>query len=651
MCGICGEIRLGGNGRVQREHVRAMSEALVHRGPDASGLFISPDEQVGLGFRRLSIIDISPSANQPLANEDETIHLVFNGEVYNFLELRKRLESRGHRFRSRSDAETVLHLYEDKGPDCVKEIEGMFAFGIWDQRQRHLTLARDRSGKKPLFYARREQRLVFASEIKAFFAHPEVDVQIDPSSVPSYFIHGYVPTPQTFYEGVRQLEPATVLVCDGAGRIDSRTFWDLHYPSTAEVSMSAASPRQAARGVRERLRWAVERRLASDVPLGAFLSGGIDSTIVVGLMRELTGSRVRTFSIGFEGDDAYDETAYARLAATRFGTDHTEFKVTPETIELIETLIWHHDGPFGDASAIPTFIVSRLTREHVTVVLTGDGGDEVFAGYRRFHGAVLAERIPSQLAVVLERIFSALPTPASDRHWLAFGKRFVKAARLPLYERITRWAGLFFGELEGLLNPEFRASLEPIDPIKHLRGDIELNAQTSTLSKVLHANFRSYLLDDLLVKTDRCTMANSLEARSPFLDRELVEYVATLPDDMKLHRGRTKVILRESCSDLLPPEIATRGKMGFGVPLDAWFRGSLRDRLSDVLLAPGARYSEYLSTAYVRDLVVRQGRGEINAGLRLWSILCFEEWLRLLPVWQRAAPESALRSSPSAVPT
>jgi asparagine synthase (glutamine-hydrolysing) len=389
------------------------------------------------------------------------------------------------------------------------------------------------------------------------------------------------------------------------------------------------------KALRDLVTRAVERRLVSDVPLGAFLSGGLDSTIVVGLMSRLTSAPVKTFSIGFEGDPAYDETNYARSAAARFRTDHTEFKVSPSAIDLIERLIWHYDGPFGDSSAVPTYIVSQLTRRHVTVVLTGDGGDELFAGYLRFYAGVLSEKIPGPVARSANAVLSRLPVPASDRHPLARAQRFFGSISMPLYDRMTRWNSLFYDDLDALLEPSFRATLPHVDHLRYIARELTAMEGLSTLNKQLHANFKSYLLDDLLVKMDRCTMANSLEARSPFLDRELIEFAATLPDDLKLHGRTTKVLLREAFADLLPADIAARGKMGFGVPLGTWFRGDLRGYLNDMLLGRDARYRTYLARDYVQTLVARHLSGQSNLGHQLWSLLCFEQWLRLLPTWRR----------------
>jgi asparagine synthase (glutamine-hydrolysing) len=638
MCGICGEVRLDG-ALADRADVIAMREQLVHRGPESDGVYVSPRGRAALGFRRLRIIDLTPNGSQPMPNEDGSVQVVFNGEIYNFLELRRGLAARGHRFRSQTDTEVIAHLYEEKGAAAIAELEGMFALAIWDERQQRLTLARDRAGKKPLFYHQSDRLFAFASEIKSFFPHPAIEIETDPDAVPYYFIYGYVPPPMTFYKRVYQLPPAMLMTVDADGRTTMSRYWQLRYPRADEVR--PIDRREAAAGVRERVTRAVERRLVSDVPLGAFLSGGVDSTIVAGLMSRLMSEPVKTFSIGFENAPDYDETSYARIVADRFKTDHTEFRVSPSAIDLVEKLIWHHDGPFGDSSAVPTYIVSRLTREKVTVVLTGDGGDELFAGYLRFYAAVLSERIPERVARIGRAIVSRLPTPVSDRHPLARAQRFMRSLDRPLFDRMTRWNAFFFEDLDALLDPSFASALGPIDRLRPITAELPLLDGRSTLSKTLHVNFTSYLPDDLLVKADRCTMANSLEARSPFLDRELVEYVAALPDRLKLRGRHTKVILREAFADLLPPTIQRRGKMGFGVPLDAWFRGELREYMHDLLLAPTARYRGMLSASFVESVVSRHLRGEAHYGHQLWTLLCFEQWLRLMPEWTRRVPETA----------
>jgi asparagine synthase (glutamine-hydrolysing) len=637
MCGICGELRFDGR-PVERQHLTAMSDRLLHRGPDSSGVLVAPDARAGFGFRRLRVIDLSENGNQPMPNECGTVHVVFNGEIYNFQELRSGLMTRGHRFRSHTDTEVIVHLYEEKGPAAIADLDGMFAIAVWDEREKRLTLARDRAGKKPLFYYRTAQLIAFASEIKSFFAHPDIAIEVDAEAVPQYFIHGYVPGPATFYRNVTQLPPGGVMTIDADGRSDVRRYWRIEFPP--EQQAPPVPVEGAAEGVRQRVTRAVERRLVSDVPLGAFLSGGVDSTIVVGLMSRLMAEPVKTFSIGFEGDAAYDETRYARLVADRYKTDHTEFRVAADAVDLIDPLVWHHDGPFGDSSAVPTYIVSRLTRQKVTVVLTGDGGDELFAGYMRFYAALISERIPRSVGAAAQAVIGSMPAPASDRHWVARAKRFVAPLGRTLEERTTSWNSVFFDDLGELLRADFASTLRPIDRLAHVAAERPLMQGRSALGRLLHANFTSYLADDLLVKVDRCTMANSLEARSPFLDRELIEYVTRLPDDLKLRGREAKFVLRRAFADLLPPEIARRAKMGFGVPVGGWFRHQLRDYVGDVLLAPEARYREFLSGAFVEGLVARHLSGRANLGPQLWAVMCFERWLQLLPQWTRRAPAS-----------
>ena len=632
MCGICGELTIDRAARVNPDALSAMAATLRHRGPDDDGVYIAPDGRAGLAFRRLAILDLRPEANQPMANDDGSVRLVFNGEIYNFRELRRDLETRGHRFRTTGDTEVIVRLYEERGEDTAAALDGMFAFAIWDARQGKLVLARDRAGKKPLFVYDDGKRIAFASEIKALLAHPELDVAPDPSVLPAYFVYGYVPHPQTFYKHVRQVEPGSVLTIDRSGARRSRRYWQLEFPPAG--SEQQVTREEAAARVRALTRDAVERRLISDVPLGAFLSGGLDSTIVVALMSELMKEPVKTFSIGFEDEPAFDETAVARATAARFGTDHTEFRVRPSTIDLLPALVWHHDGPFGDSSAIPTYLVAKLTREHVTVALNGDGGDEVFAGYLRFGAAVAADHLPAAAARAALAAAEWLPDSPHERHWSARARRFVRFAQLPIDDRLTAWAGVFYDDVEELFARKGPGPAASVDRRLHMRGLEGRLEGRSRLSRLLAANFDSYLHDDLLVKTDRMTMANSLEARSPFLDRALIEYVAGLPDDLKASGTKTKIVLRDAFADLLPPDVARGAKKGFGVPLDAWFRGDLRGYMQDTLLGASARLRDYVSTAYVRRVADEHLAGRANHGHRLWTLLTFETWLQQLPSWR-----------------
>jgi asparagine synthase (glutamine-hydrolysing) len=630
VCGICGELRIDG-GPVSPSALTRMTAAIAHRGPDHGATYCDAGQAAGLGFRRLSIIDLREAANQPIPNEDGSLQLVFNGEIYNYRELREGLVARGHQFRSSGDAEVIVHLFEEKGDRAIDELDGMFALAVWNTRTQTLTLARDRVGKKPLYVYRDAQRVVFASEIKALLAHPDVTTEIDRDALPSYLMYGYVPHPQTCYTRITHLEPATVTTITRDGQARARRYWQLTFPDETTRG-PAPSFEAAARRVRELTTAAVERRLISDVPLGAFLSGGIDSTIVVAMMSRAMREPVRTFSIGFEGDPAFDETDIARSTAATFKTRHTEFRVKPSAIDLIDTLVYHHDGPFADSSAIPTYLVSKLTREHVTVVITGDGGDEAFAGYLRFGAALAAEKFPRWAGSAAEAATRLLPSPRNERHLLARVKRFARYMSLPLQDRLAAWVGVFNDDLIDVLGPQLADQARAIDRRKHLRG-LDGVAGASALNQLLAANFHGYLHDDLLVKMDRMSMANSLEARAPFLDRAVLEYAATLPDDYKLRGRTTKAVLRAAFADVIPPAVQQAPKRGFGVPLDAWFRQELRDYVRDTLLAPSARSLSYLSRPFVERLVQAHLDGRENNGHKLWTLLTLERWLALLPEW------------------
>ncbi len=648
MCGIVGI--MGFDGRpLERDVLDRMTTALAHRGPEGKRLHLmsAGPARVGLGHTRLKIIDLSDAAAQPMSNEDGSVWVIFNGEIYNFRELRATLAERGVQFRTASDTEVILRLYEAEGERCVRALDGMFAFAVWDARRETLLLARDRVGKKPLFYYSTPTLFAFASEIKALLAHPDIAPEVDAEALPAFFLYGYVPTPATFYRGIRKLPPGHLTLVNQSGKVRMEEYWDL--PIRSESSGLPPSEAGAAARVWELTTQAVRRRLIADVPLGAFLSGGIDSTVVVGLMSQLVEGSVRTFSIGFAGDPRFDETRYARLASERFRTVHTEFVVEPSAVDLVERLVWHHDGPFADSSAIPTYLLSRLTREHVTVALNGDGGDELFAGYLRFYAALLSERVPAWARYAAHRILSGLPEWGGHRSPLSRLQKFAGSATLPFVHRFSRWISVFYEDLPHLL-PDYQDNGRVPQPLTVLDPYLRRCEGASPLTRLLYLNFKTYLLDDLLVKMDRCSMAHALETRSPFLDRALIEYVFALPDPMRLRWGRTKVILRRAFADLVPPQILRRGKMGFGVPLQTWFTRDLRDYLQDLLLAPDARLREYLNQSYVRELCQAHLAGHADHSNRLWTLLTFEIWLRSLPRWPRCseapAPIALMRSVP-----
>jgi len=611
-----------------------MAEALHHRGPEATRVFFSPapgaaataGAAVGLGHTRLKIIDLSDAANHPLANEDSTVWAMLNGEIYNFLELRDELKAAGHQFRTEGDAEVIVHLYEEMGERCVGRLDGMFAFAVWDEPRRRLFLARDRTGKKPVFYHRSPSFFAFGSEIKSLLAHGGIPADVSLRALPPFFLYGYVPNPATLYEGIAQVPPGHSLTVESGGEMRLRQYWDWTFPERP-VEIGA---REAAGRLRELLTAAVKRRLIADVPLGAFLSGGLDSSIVVAIMAGLTRQSVKTFSIGFAGDPSFDETRYAKLVAQRYGTAHTEFIVEPKAFDLLERLVHVYDGPFGDSSGIPTYILSELTRRHVTVALNGDGGDELLAGYLRFAGGVLAARVP-RMAFRLGRAATAWLAPVGGpRHPLRRAARFFRDADMPWLERFSSWISFFHRDLQDLVLPSVAPDLGRFDRLAYFRPYLEAVQGRSPLSQLLYLNAKTYLPDDLHVKMDRASMAHALETRSPFLDRALMEYVAALPDRFKLRGRTTKWLMREAFRDVLPGEILTRSKMGFGVPLATWFRGELREPLQSLLLEPTARLCQYVDREHVRRLVEAHLSGRANVEHELWLLLTFEVWLRSL---------------------
>jgi asparagine synthase (glutamine-hydrolysing) len=616
MCGICGLFCRGGV--PEGERLTAMIRTLAHRGPDGEGSHI--EGPAALGHRRLSIIDLSEAAREPMSNEDGTLWLIFNGEIYNFRELRRDLEAR-HRFRSQGDGEVILHLYEERGDEVVRAIDGMFAFALWDAKRQRLLLARDRVGKKPLYYHDGPNLFAFASEVKALLAHPDVPRTRDPAALPLYLTYGYVPTPGTFYKGIRALPPAHFLVVTEKGGEGPTPYWNVRFQDGC-----VGDDREAEERFRSLLQEAVARRLVADVPLGAFLSGGLDSASVVAFMARAAGGRVRTFTIGFKGGKEYDETPHARVVAQAFATEHTEFVVEPKALELIDRLVWHHDGPFGDSSAVPTYLLSELTRTKVTVALNGDGGDEVFAGYLRLYGGAVSERLPRSLFGGLAAVVGLLPEPADRRHPLRLAKRFAEAGRLPLLERYLRWNAYFPTDFAQLVRPELQPFCGPELLLASFRAG--LDGDGSTLARLLHLNFKTYLLDDLLVKMDRMSMAHGLEARSPFLDTALVEFGAALPDRLRMRWGRGKLLLRRAMKDILPPSILARGKMGFGAPLGAWFRHDLNGLVEERLLDPTSPLYEYLQPEPVTGLVRRHMTAAADLSPQIWALLTLESWLR-----------------------
>jgi asparagine synthase (glutamine-hydrolysing) len=625
MCGIAGTLSFDPDRPAQRELLARMSGALAHRGPDDSG--IRCDGPVGLVHRRLSIIDLSPAGHQPMSNEDGTVWIVFNGEIYNFQSLRPALEARGHRFRSQTDTEVILHLYEELGPDCVEPLRGMFAFAIWDAPRRRLLLARDRLGKKPLCYQVDDQALRFASEVKAILQDPAVEARPDPRGIAEYLTFGYVTGASSAFQGIRRLPPAHRLVWEG-GQLRVERYWRLRRGGKA-----ARSEAEWGEGIRAHLEEAVRLRLISDVPLGAFLSGGVDSSAVVAMMRRVSSGPVKTFSIGF-AEAEYDELRYARLAAERYGTEHHELVVRPDAMAVLPKLAWHFDEPFGDSSAVPTYYVAEMTRQHVTVALNGDAGDESFGGYERYVAQRLAgrlDRLPGARALrgLLGGVGRLLPRGAPRRSPISRARRLLEGLAETPERRYARWFCQFHGERRAtLLRPEFRRAAGETDELAPLLAAFRESDAPDAGDATLGVDTELYLPDDLLVKVDIASMAHALEARSPFLDHVFMEYAATIPFDLKVRGRTTKAVLKRALIDLLPEPILTRPKMGFGVPIDHWLRHELRDLATETLLAPRALQRGYFQPETVRRLLDEHVRGVAGWHYPLWTLLMLELWHR-----------------------
>ena len=605
-----------------------MTEALVHRGPDSGG--VTALGRCVLGHRRLSIVDLE-TGDQPAVNESGEVVAVFNGELYDFQDVRRDLVDRGHTVPGTGDTAVIPHVYEEHGADFPSTLRGMFAIAVWDRARERLVLARDRIGKKPLHYVMLpDGSLAFASELKSLLLLPGERRELDPRALDAYLALQYVPGTETGVGGIRRLAPGHVLVWEN-GTVATQPYWDLR-PSTRDLAEE-----DWLELVRETVTAAVRRRLVSDVPLGALLSGGIDSTIVVGLMAQASTEPVKTFTVGVR-DPRYDEREPALLAASTFGTVHEELVVEPDPVELVSRLATFLDEPLGDEAIMPTFLISEVARQHVTVALTGDGGDESFAGYERYAAIQLARRlvsipvVPKLAARVLRSFPSGRREPRSSPFRLA---RLLETAARPPGERYGGLMEVFSADLrEELYSPELASALGRPRPASTLLG----TPPAPGIAGLQLLDARTYLPDDLLVKADRASMAKSLELRSPLLDHEVLELGVSLPDSLRLEGRRGKVALRRAFTDLIPPSLASRRKTGFGIPLGAWFRGPLRDLAGDVLLGQRARARGQLRPQFVQQLLSEHARGERDHGHRLWCLLVLELWQRS---WLDAAATSA----------
>ncbi|MFH0774861.1 MAG: asparagine synthase (glutamine-hydrolyzing) [bacterium] len=618
MCGICGKLTLDGT-PPQKDLLLRMCDTLRHRGPDDEGVYIG--KNIGLGHRRLSIIDLS-TGHQPLSNEDGTIWIVFNGEIYNFLELRPNLTNRGHRFKTKTDTETVIHLYEEYGVQCVQHLRGMFAFAIWDEKKKRLFLARDRIGKKPLCYAFTKNSFIFASELKAILEDSDIDRQINLEAIHHYLTYQCVPSPMTIFAQIKKLPPAHIMVIED-GKMELERYWRPEY-----IPKTSLKEPEIIEHILEILKEATRIRLISDVPLGAFLSGGIDSSATVAMMSQLMDKPVKTFSIGFP-EASFNELSFARVVADRFKTEHYEFIVKPDALDILPKIVWHYDEPYSDSSCIPTYYLSQLTKQHVTVALNGDGGDETFAGYERYLAYKLTscyEKVPKFIRDGIFAFLKAFPESSSRRDFIRGAKRFAEVMAEPSERRYIRWLSIFSNGLKDkIYSEEMKERMKSIDSVEIVAESFKRSGTNDLLDTLLFVDTMNYLPEVLMVKVDIASMAHSLECRSPFLDHKLVEFAASIPSNLKLKGKKTKYILKKALSGILPEKILNRGKMGFGVPLSFWFREELKDYARELLLCKKADRG-YFEQKEIKNLLEEHISGRVNHSYRIFSLIMLELW-------------------------
>lgn len=626
MCGICGKVYRHHERPVEEDIIKKMCDAIVHRGPDDMGYHV--DKNVGIGMRRLSIIDLA-GGHQPIFNEDGSIAVILNGEIYNFPELRARLESQGHIFKTKSDTEMIVHLYEEKGEDCVHDLRGMFGFALWDSKQKRLMVARDRIGIKPIYYALDDEKLLFGSELKSLLQDPDLSRDFDHFALNCYFSFMNTLAPDSIFKNVRKLLPGQYFIYEN-DKFRIENYWQFSLQENRTLTEADAIEQLV-----EKLQESVKIRLISDVPLGAFLSGGIDSSSVVALMSKVSDSPVKTFSIGFKSK-AFNELEYARQVAKQYNTDHHEFMVEPDAIPIIDDLIWYLDEPFSDPSAIPTYFVSKIAREQVTVVLTGDGGDEMFAGYSGYNVEAVLNRfrkIPGFIRNgIIKNVLNIFPnTPfAKFNEQKARMARILERVDMPAEQRFFSRHHVFSGdEKHQLYAADFMTSLNgEFDITDRLMSYIDFPNKANPVDKMLFLDTNLYLPNDMLVKVDRMSMAASLEARVPLLDHILVEFVSTLPSHMKVRGTTTKYILKKAMERFLPNEILYRRKQGFNVPLNEWFRNDLTQLASDVLLDRVTTNRGILNRTAIENIIQSHQKKERDLSFQIWSLIVFEKWCR-----------------------
>ncbi|MGY8732817.1 MAG: asparagine synthase (glutamine-hydrolyzing) [Pirellulales bacterium] len=631
MCGVCGVVDLNNSPPIRDEELNAMCRTIEHRGPDGTRTMIRG--AVAFGHTRLSIID-TETGWQPISNEDDSIFVILNGEIYNFQSLRKELSEKGHRFLTNSDTEVIVHLYEEDGIDFVKRLDGMFALAIWDEPNNRLVLARDRIGKKPLYFSENAGKISFASETKALNSVQTETKQIDPLALASYLTYGYVPDPLSIFKGISKLPPAHLLVFDENG-VKVQRYWELGYTPDSTLTRE-----DAVAETRRLTDQAVTSRLVSDVPLGFFLSGGLDSSVVVGAAAKASTSKLKTFSIGFE-EESFSELGYARTIAERFGTEHEEFVVTSDLVGDLESIVRFADEPFADSSMIPMYYLSRQTRQHVTVALSGDGGDEVFGGYDRYIGLGLAEKYHKLPSLIRKGLIGPLAGMIKESPGKRSNLRRLKRLTYPASDSADQW---YMGWMQQFRTETQSAAFTPefVDAIAgsggwndHMSAAFSGLAQSGakTLAKSAQwVDSTTYLPGDLMVKADRMSMAHGLEVRSPFLDHNLMEFASTIPGEYSISGRSGKQILKRAYEDLIPSEILNRKKAGFTVPVGEWINGPLRDLIRDLLLTPGAEVQKVIRPEFIKMMIDEHAARKQSHAVRLWNLICLETWSKTFGV-------------------
>jgi asparagine synthase (glutamine-hydrolysing) len=619
MCGICGIFEFDQDRVVEAHEVHAMNQTLRHRGPDDDGVYV--ERGVGMGHRRLSIIDVA-GGHQPISNEDGTIWVLLNGEIYNYPELREGLLARGHHFTTRSDTEAIVHLYEDYGEECFTHLRGMFAIALWDSSKQKLLLARDRAGEKPLFYYHDGDRVLFGSELKAILAGPRVHVTTDEQALFDYFSFGYVPAPKSIYREIRKVLPGHYLAVTKSGLRDT-CYWDVRFNVREDRTED-----QWCEALQEQLCESTRMQLMSDVPLGAFLSGGVDSSTVVAMMRRAQASgSITTCSIAFE-EDEYNEAPFARKVAQQFNTDHFEKTVRPQATEMIDKLAWHYDEPFADSSAIPTYYVSAVARERVTVALGGDGGDENFGGYRRYYFDQMENRLRTLVPPAIRRtLFGPLGRIYPALAWaprVFRGKAtFQSLSRSPLEGYFNSMSIFRPDEKPQLFNQDFLRSMNGYDSINVFQQHYDNAGTDDPLTRIQYVDLKTYLPDDILVKVDRAAMAVSLEVRAPLLDHRLMELAASIPSRFKLRGTNGKYILKKAMEPVLPADVLYRRKQGFAIPLDRWFRKEIKDMAYEEIIE---QQDGILDPRLLRKIWTQHQSGQYDRSAHLWAILMYRKW-------------------------